>query len=169
MKNKTRIEWAEIPGQQDYLVSNEGQIRSLKGSGVNILSPMKSKSGHLYVFLYDGHGNSTKTYIHRAVLIAFAGQPRPGQESRHLDGNSENNHLGNLLWGTRQENVDDRRQHGRMPVPHESRFTKLVPRDIPSIRKLARQGMSSRRIGRQFGTSHTTIQKIVRGERWKGY
>jgi predicted transcriptional regulator len=51
--------------------------------------------------------------VHRAVLTAFRG-PYPGKgfEARHLDGNKQNNRLGNLAWGTRRENADDRIRHG---------------------------------------------------------
>jgi len=159
--------WQKIPGHPDYSVSIDGQIWSDKTD--RPLKPIISGSGHHHVFLYDGHGHSVKMRVHRAVLLAFIGPPEPGEEARHLDGNPSNNCLANLEWGTHQQNADDRWQHGTMPIPHESVFTKLAPGDIPEIRELKHQGLSSRKVGKMFGTSHTTIQKIWRGERWKGY
>jgi hypothetical protein len=48
------------------------------------------------------------------VLEAFTGpRPEPAYHARHLDGNPQNNALANLAWGTRQENWEDRRSHGR--------------------------------------------------------
>jgi len=159
--------WQKIPGHLHYLVSRDGEIWSDKTN--RLLKPISSKSGHHHVFLYDGHGHSVKMRVHRAVLLAFVGPPGSDEEARHLDGNPSNNCLTNLEWGTHQQNADDRWRHGTMPIPHESIFTRLAPDDIPRIRELGRRGMSSRKVGRMFGTSHTTIQKIWRGERWKGY
>jgi hypothetical protein len=159
--------WQEIPGHPEYQVSFDGQIWSSKTN--QPLKPISARDGHQYVFLYDGRGHSIKMWIHRAVLFAFIGPPDINEECRHLDGNPTNNSLTNLAWGTHQENVNDRRKHGRMPIPHKSQFTKLEPKDIPRIRELQTLGYSSRKVARLYGTSHTTILKIWRGERWKGY
>ena len=159
-------EWVEIPGYSEYFVSIDGQIYSTKTK--KIMKQMENESGHLYVYLYDGRGNNKKVFVHRALLRGFVGDPQENQECRHLDGNPKNNKLSNLSWGTRQQNIDDKRRHGRMPIPHESEFTKLSPTDIPTIRKL-KGCKTSREVGKLFRTSHTTIQKIWRGERWKGY
>lgn len=160
--------WRTVPGYADYEISDKGRLKSHRRGESRILKPIYKSEGHSYVFLYGEPGKSEKIYIHRAVLSAFRGLPQPNQESRHLDGDPRNNHLDNLVWGTRQENVNDRRRHGRMPIPHESKFTKLKPENIPPIRELQGQS-SSRRVAATFGTSHTTILKIWRGERWKGY
>jgi hypothetical protein len=129
---------------------------------------MSNESGHLYVYLYDGHGNSKKVFVHHAVLNTFVGQRKEGMECRHLNGNPQDNSLNNLRWGTRKQNSNDRWRHGTMPIPHKSEFTKLNPKDIPKIRKMKGQ-KSSRKVAELFKTSHTTIQKIWRNERWKGY
>jgi len=159
--------WMKIPGHPSYSVSFDGQIWSDKTS--RPLKPITSSDNYQHVFLYDGHGHSIKMRVHHAVLLAFVGPPESNEECRHLDGNPSNNSLTNLEWGTRQQNTDDRRRHGTMPIPHESQFTKLLPSDIPQIRILRQRGYSSRAVGRMYGTSHTTILKIWRGERWKGY
>jgi len=171
VKNKDgsqgRRTWNVIPSFSDYYVSIDGRILSKKTENGKILSPIVSRSGHMYVFLYKNR-KMFKVWVHRAVLEAFFGPPGKGQECRHLDGNPSNNHISNLSWGTRKENIEDKWRHGTMPIPHESKDTKLKPTDIPLIHGL--QGKkSSRSVGKMFGTSHTTIQKIWRGERWKGY
>ena len=50
---------------------------------------------------------------HRLVLKLFDRYPLPGEESRHLDGVSTNNHINNLRWGTGSQNQRDRIKHGR--------------------------------------------------------
>jgi len=163
-ETKKRI-WKSIPRHESYRVSDFGHIWSSKTN--KFLKPI-SWEGYRHVFLYDGNGNSVKMRVHCAVLLAFVGEPLPYQECRHLNGDRCDNRLENLAWGTRLENAQDRQRHGKAPVPHESKFTKLIPEDIPVIRQL--QGLfPSRRVASMFGTSHTTIQKIWRKERWKGY
>lgn len=157
--------WKSIPRHEDYKVSSLGYIWSSK---TDKILKLILQEGYGHVFLYDGEGNSVKMRVHHAVLLAFIGEPLSDQECRHLNGDRSDNRLENLAWGTRLENVQDRRRHGRMPIPHESKFTRLIPQDIPVIRRL--QGAySSRTVASMFKTSHTTIQKIWRRERWKGY
>ena len=161
----TKIEWTDevwnpVNCAERYSVSSFGRVVGPSGKQ---LKPMISHSGHLYVFI-----DRKRRYIHRLVLESFIGNCPDGLECRHLDGNPHNNHVDNLAWGTKLENTNDRRLHGTMPIPHKSAWTKLKPENIPTIRFLS-LSYSSRSIARIFGTSHTTIQKIIRGERWKGY
>ena len=158
------IEWTDIPDCDGYFASRQGRILSARRGAARILAPVICGDGYESVFIFG-----TRRRVHRLILETFVGPCPDGMECRHLDGSRGNNCVDNLRWGTRLQNVADRRRHGRMPIPHESRFTKLTPDDIPHIRALALSGLSSRQIGAQYRTSHTTIQKIVRGERWKGY
>lgn len=83
---------------------------------------------------------------------------------RHLDGRPDNNNINNLCWGTALENADDRYFHGTMLKPENSQ-SPLTRGLVEEIRKL--QGVaSSRAVGKQFGVSHVTIQKIWLRERW---
>jgi len=167
MKNK--IGWCDMKEIEDYpgyFISENGGIYSSKS--IKYLKPIKKNTGYFYVFLYN-HNGGKKHYIHLLVLDAFKGKKTSGYESRHLDGNNQNNCVYNLEWGTRRQNTDDKWKHGTMPIPHESKFTKLKPENIPVIKELYQQGYSYSKIGRLIGTSHTTIKKIICGQRWRGY
>lgn len=103
----------EIPGFPGYFVSEDGDICSSKKGYWKKLNPFLGAYGYLCVNLMAPGSVHTRMPIHRAVLTAFRG-PYPGKgfEARHLDGNKQNNHLCNLVWGTRRENADDRIRHG---------------------------------------------------------
>lgn len=157
----TKIEWKIIVSYPNYEVSNTGFIRNIK-TGL-ILKPIVHKNaGHLYFFPKKGK----RLYIHRAVLQAFVGKCPHEQECRHLDGNSQNNNLDNLKWGTRKQNAQDVIRHGRKHFGENAPFSTMSNSDAVKVRSMAKMGLSSREIARKYSVSHTTIQKIIRGERY---
>ena len=167
----TKIEWAEeswnpVPGYDGYKVDVEGQILGPSG---RVMKQMVMPGGYCYVLCNRGRGHQRKLFVHRAVLLAWVGVPCEGQECRHLDANPKNNRLSNLAWGTRLEQWDDRRRQNRVPRGHKHWSAKLKPYEIPIIRRLHQEGLSSRVIGQRFNVSHTTVLKIVRGVRWCDY
>ena len=170
MKN-TKIEWCDttwnpVLGFNGYYASKQGQILSLKRKHPYIMKPIKSGDGHLYVFAYE-KGKQRKLFVHRAVLLAWCGKPAAGTETRHLDDNPDNNSLENLKWGTRQENVDDKRRNGRLPVGERSGTHKLTEGDVSLIKQMAfHEMMSMRKIAQMLDVSHTTIRAIFTGRRW---
>jgi hypothetical protein len=50
--------------------------------------------------------------VHRLVALAFIGEPEPGQEVCHVDGDQMNPRVENLYWGSRSDNVNDAVGHG---------------------------------------------------------
>lgn len=153
-------EWAQIPGFPAYCVNRDGVVRSTQAQTPRVLSQIRSASGHLYVFLYR-FGRQHKRFVHRLVLQAWAGPCPEGHEARHLNGVPTDNRLANLAWGTRSEQRDDDRRNGVIRRPAD---TTLSESEVREIREDPR---SSREVARAYGVSHTTVQKIRRGERWR--
>lgn len=153
----TKIQWTEAIGFPGYSVSSVGEV---KGPTGRILRPLRKKSGHLYVTT-GPRVSRRNLMVHVAVLTAFVG-PRPlGEESRHLDGNPSNNSKENLAWGDRYAQRADDVRNG---VVRRPAGLVLDETKVAEIRSLAG---SSRSIAARFGVSHTTVQKIQRGERWR--
>lgn len=167
-----------------YEVSSIGRIRSLDREVTNrsywgqmrtyivrgkILKPTSSKSGHLHVKLYPPKrgGKKTNTGVHCLVLEAFVGPCPKGMQCCHDDGSPSNNHVGNLRWGTPQDNMDDRERHGRHVKGSQSKKSKLKEKDIPSIRnrKSKKWGAMSE-VAREYGVSPATIRDIWSGRTW---
>ena len=110
----TEPEWRPVPGYEGlYEVSDHGQVRGIarKGTHGGLLSPAPHRSGHLTVHLYRG-GSDRPRGVHQLVAEAFLPPRTAGQEIRHLDGNPANNRQGNLVWGSRGENLLDAVRHG---------------------------------------------------------
>ena len=156
-----------VPGFPGYYASTDGRILSERRRGVTELHPIVHKpDGHLYVFLYrQGLRRGVKCYVHQVVLRAFVGEPPPGEQCRHLDGNPRNNVLFNLAWGTRVEDTDDKRRQGRLPSGERSGTHRLTVNQVIEIRRL-RGTATLREMGRRYGVSHTTLRRAALGIKW---
>jgi hypothetical protein len=88
---------------EDYEVSNYGRVRSLR-STMKLLSPSKNNCGYLYVNLRK-NGRQKLCLIHRLVGCTFMGT-QDNMEINHIDECKTNNHVDNLEWCTRKENVN---------------------------------------------------------------
>ena len=108
--------WKDIKGYEGlYQVSNFGRVKTLPRIIRNssngryytkekILKLGKQTTGYLYVCLYKN--NTHKTHrIHRLVAEAFIANPENKLQVNHIDGNKTNNHVSNLEWVTRKENM----------------------------------------------------------------
>ena len=104
------VAWKDIPEFPYYLVSNEGLVRSTKFGGDRLLK-FSTKQKYPLVYLFK-EGKATTISIHRLVMLSFIGPCPSGMEVRHLDGNSSNNNLKNLVYGTPEENSADKTRHG---------------------------------------------------------
>lgn len=110
--------WRAIAGFEGfYSVSNIGRVRrdapAQNSWPGRILKTAINASGYRLVSLYRPGYRGACREIHALVAQAFLG-PRPdGMHTRHLDGDSLNNCVENLAYGTPSENAQDRIAHGR--------------------------------------------------------
>lgn len=102
-------EWRPVVGNHNYVVSNDGRIRrrgSIKDHSVH-----KDKYGYLNIHLYkDGKCQHKK--VNRVVAEAFIPNPENKPEVNHIDCNKLNNHVSNLEWNTKKENMKHAKEHG---------------------------------------------------------
>lgn len=96
------IEWREIKGFENYLVSNIGEVKNRKTNLV--LRQYANPKGYLQVWLRNGLIRK-KLFAHRIVAIAFIDNPENKQQINHKDGNKKNNTVDNLEWVTGKENI----------------------------------------------------------------
>ena len=97
--------WRKIAGSQ-YLVSNEGRIKSLRSG--RILKPwLNCATGYPQVRI----GGRKKHSVHRLVACAFLGE-FPDLFVNHKDGSRTNNNVENLEWVTRTANHIHAVYHG---------------------------------------------------------
>lgn len=103
--------WKEIKGYEGiYEVSDTGLIRNLRKDPKSrtypgkILKPGKTTKGYLFVNL-SVNGKVKNRMVHRLVAETFISNLKRLREINHIDGNKNNNHVENLQWCTRKENL----------------------------------------------------------------
>ena len=157
--------WKPVLGWEGfYEVSDQGHIQScprrtragwagFKSHGRIIATFVRQK--RRFVNLFDGDKRATCT-VHRLMLEAFV-SPRPdGMECRHLDGNSLNNTLENLRWGTKAENETDKFLHGNRRRPP------LTSEEVNDIRTSSKK---QQELADQYQITQSLVSRIKSGER----
>lgn len=102
----------EIKGYEHYLVSDSGEVYSLKSN--KILKPDIDKDGY-EIYRISNEENKRKAFKgHRLVGLTFIENPDNLPIVNHIDGNKRNNHLSNLEWCTNEYNVQHAVKTGLM-------------------------------------------------------
>jgi hypothetical protein len=156
-----------VPGYENlYSASEDGRVFSHCKSKFEMRS-YTAKSGYKYIGLYK-QGKTKLFTLHVLMLLTFIGEkPTTKHECRHLDGNKSHNHIQNLVWGTRQENVEDNRKNGNFPIGDTHFASKLTSQDVRKIRERLKQGELQKVIARGYGLHRSTIGAIKNGLNWK--
>lgn len=119
-----------------------------------ILKPFKQNQyGHIAVQL-----GKSKKHIHQLVMKTFVGQPKQGQEVRHINGVPTDNRLENLEYGTHSENIRDTYMQGQA-------WKKLTLTEVSAIKDLLKMGKTPKELAEIYGVSDRTIYHIKKGER----
>lgn len=95
--------WKDYPNNVSYEISDEGEVRK-RTTGL-ILKSGKTRNGYLAVTLREDNGGCRRAYVHRLVAETYLPNPENKSDVNHKDGNKLNNHLDNLEWATRSENL----------------------------------------------------------------
>ena len=164
-----QVEYREIAGFPGYRVGSDGSVWSSLGKrGWRRLRPYPVGGRHRKKLQHLGLSlRGEWRYVHRLVLEAFVGPCPDGMECCHEDGDTQNNSVANLRWGTHHENMLDQDRHGTRVRGEKMHSAKLVEEQIHAIHALKKAGWDSVKIGRVFGVSDVQVWRILRGENWK--
>lgn len=98
--------WKPVLGYEGlYEVSDQGRVRNKKG--LILKDRYKTPMRYRYVVLCKKEKS-----ISSLVLETFISPRPPKMVVRHLNGNSQDDRLCNLTWGTQSDNIFDKIQHG---------------------------------------------------------
>jgi len=172
--------WRPIQGYEGrYDVSNHGRVKSLKRKcrswhhGTEGIRKVPGKiilgGGKRYRLVQLRDGKKGRYFkVHRLVLEAFVGPCPDGMEACHNDGNSFNNHVGNLRWDTPINNHADRKSHGTNMEGQENGNAKLTNSDVEQIKHLLKHtNLYLSEIAKMFNVSTGLISAIKQKRIWR--
>lgn len=165
-----------------YSVSDTGIVfrdgKELKSHPRGVITKNGTRYLAVNISIYDDNGKfakQIKCYVHRLVAEAFIENPNNVSDVDHIDCNKENNHVDNLRWVTREENMSRNalpegtiiekptKRKGHNP-------TKYIKKDgewvlIPSERPPWNKGLkgSSWNTGMKLGVPDGSITKTANG------
>lgn len=162
-------DWYDIPGCPGYRINVEGVVLGLRGRP---LKPWKQKRGGYPAVKICLPGKQVTKCVHSLMAATFLGEPEPGQEVCHKDGNPDNTHISNLYWGTRTNNVADMYRHGTWAKKRPTNtgelhtMAKLSEADVRTIIPLL-VDHTNVELARRYNVSHYAISHIRTGRTWK--
>ena len=165
-----------------YEVSNYGRLRSFQSTSAtrsgntadNAQSkPIKGSVIQGYRSLnIRAEGKTLNRYVHKLVAEIFLNQDQPDQLFViHLDHDKQNNYYLNLRWVTKNEMIEHNRNNPSLKnrqLPRQTRNYKLTESKVKIIKKLLLNDKNRlKMIAKQFGITHTQLNRIRSGENWK--
>ena len=104
-----------IPGYPTYYATPDGEIWRKAppykaGFGmvsekiIKLKSRKNERTGYWQIQPYI-NGKKKNNTVHRLVLTTFKGEGPKGYECDHIDANRSNNHIDNLQWLPKNENI----------------------------------------------------------------
>lgn len=109
-----------------YMISNTGDVISVKGKKPKVLKGKVDKYGYHCVCLRRDNKNYHFT-VHRLVAKAFISNPHNKPTVNHKDGNKLNNNYTNLEWHTVSENTKHAYDNGMFTVRRDMKGRWLSP------------------------------------------
>jgi hypothetical protein len=114
--------------------------------------------------------NVSKTNsVHRLVAETYISNPENKPEVNHWDGNTHNNHVSNLRWSTRVENIKHKHDILNKSNGENHGQSKLKKTDVDWIRnnyvpKHKQFGMNA--LARKYNIATATIHSIIHNKTW---
>lgn len=173
----------DLPG---YAVDAEGnvysQLRRVRRDGRcagftfepdpsvrRLIRPEPDEYGYLRVRLVKD-GRRVWRRVNILVCRAFHGeQPEGKPHVRHDDGNRTNNRADNLLWGSVQDNADDRVRHGTVLSGCDNPNARFDAPTVAEILADYNAGMAPKLIAAVRQVHVQTIQDLIAGRTYKRF
>jgi len=150
--------WRDTRGTESAVKCGKERVLRLKAT-------YNPHNGYWFVQPYQGTKRRV-VHLHKLILTAFVGdKPHPDMECHHKDADTSNNHIDNLMWVTRQENIDfvprhkfrgDKIKLGEGRKISESKHHHLYPEVV----RLSKLGMKVRPIADELGMNVGAVWQI---------
>lgn len=154
----------EIAGFNGYFISDTGEVYSTRNGVLYQMHPFfDSRHRYKIIKLSKNHRTYAKL-IHRLVAEAFIPNPENLPEVNHKDKNPANNHVENLNWCTRRENLEE--SYETMSPVRNFQRCELFYNDI-LIDSFQSVSLVCRFASENFGISQSSLRKYGKSQKAK--
>jgi hypothetical protein len=165
------VEGVEKPPR--YEVSNFGRLRSFQNNVKGEIIKGSVIQGYKSLNIRLPKGKSFNRYVHKLIAETFVEKPSIDHKFViHLDFDKQSNHYENLKWATKDEMVAHNKLNPAVinkPIPKRTKNYKLTETKVRMIKKMLQHDNTRlKMIAKQFGITHTQLNRIRSGENW-GY
>jgi hypothetical protein len=157
----------DLEDSEIYEISNYGRIKSYKCHPQGKIIKTPKVKGYPAIVVKLKNGKTTTKYIHKLVAEHFLPKESDLQQYViHLDFDKDNNHVSNLCWVTRStmfahQKINPNYQRGK------TYNAKLTETEVRKIKKLLlSNNINYSEIAREFGITHTQVNRIRKGINW---
>jgi len=166
-----RVDFPEFDNQIHYEISNYGRIKSFQNTQEGVLIHGSLIQGYQSLNVRF-HNKSVNHYIHKLVAEHFCPQNNPKDTFViHLDYNKLDNRADNLQWADRSKVTEHNKNNPSVInrlIPLRTKNYKLTEGKVMLIKQMLRSDKSRlKMIAKQFGITHTQLNRIRSGENWK--
>lgn len=171
--------WKNVIGFEGrYMVSDLGRIKSIivKDSRGQKRTPKilkqtpyrkNGKVLRLLLTLMDYSNGRHTRMVHTLVMEAFVGKRPNGYHICHNNGDSQDNRLKNLRYGSPSENEHDKIEHGTSQRGENNIKSKLTLEQVLEIKSLDLTEYGSlKKTADKYNVSSVTISHIQKGRQW---
>jgi DNA-binding Xre family transcriptional regulator len=167
------IPFPEVESPPLYKVSNYGRLRSFQNdpNEGDIIGGSKIQ-GYKSLNIRAKGNKSLNRYVHKLVAEFFLSKDENPDKKfvLHLDHDKLNNYWENLKWATRDEMTLHNRENPAVidrVIPKRTKNYKLTESKVIMIKKMLRSDKNRlKMIAKQFGITHTQLNRIRSGENW---
>jgi DNA-binding Xre family transcriptional regulator len=167
------IPFPEVETPPIYKVSNYGRLKSYQNDPTegDIIGGSKIQ-GYKSLNIRAKGNKSLNRYVHKLVAEFFISKDENADKKfvLHLDHDKLNNHWENLKWATRDEMTLHNRENPSVidrVIPKRTKNYKLTESKVIMIKKMLKSDKNRlKMIAKQFGITHTQLNRIRSGENW---
>lgn len=153
---------------EKYDISNYGRIKSYKVNKTEgAIIKGSTLKGYKILNIKLENGKRTTKYVHKLVAEAFIQKDNDLQQYViHLDFDKNNNHIDNLKWVTQEtmyahQKINPNYKRGTI------NYAKLTETDVIRLKKKLKRGKNKLyKLAKEFGITHTQLNRIRKGENW---
>ncbi len=168
-----KIDFGGFEDDPHYEVSNYGRLKSFQTKpDEGVIIKGSTIQGYPSLNIRIPGRKSANRYVHKLVAEYFVKKPSEEHEFViHLDYDKRNNYYLNLKWVTKDELTTHNKENPAIlnrVMPRYTKNYKLTDSKVRMIRKLLKNDNNRlKMIAKQFGITHTQLNRIRSGENWK--